>query len=58
MGNLFTNPDTEEYLWCSNASRTCAQCIANYLKFPNVNTILYQLLRLSIAYNVSFSRFL
>ena len=55
MGNLFTNPETKEYLWCSNASRTCAECIANNLDFPNANTILYQLLRLSMAYNVSLS---
>ena len=58
MGNLFTNPEAKELAWCSDARRTCAQCIANNLEFPNVNTILYQLLRLSIAYNVSFGSLL
>jgi hypothetical protein len=54
MGNFFSKQDDVDLRWCSDASRTCAQCIANDLTFPVSNSIKYQLLRLSMAFSVRF----
>ena len=52
MGNLLSNPEVREEKWCIDGNRTCAQCVANHVTYSETDSILHQLLRLSMAYGV------
>lgn len=52
MGTLWSQGEKKELEWCSSTDRSCVQCLSTELTFPIGDSILYQLLRLSMGYNV------